>query len=484
MPFTVDIDIANRACQHMGVRQISPTLGFNEDSLQANELGECYDKLRVAELRRALWRYSVRRAVLRPVSVNTMLLKPPLWSSTTTYFPGAIVTLEDGTLWFSTTQGNIANPPAGSAAWDGYFGAMTADPFDSDEGYQAGDVVFTVPANGVPSVFLSLENGNSDDPATATEWSLLSSAGATQYYFKDQVVSHSGTSYQSLIDLNTGNTPGLAAAIWAVATTYAAAAQVTGSNGVIYTSLAAGNVGHDPVSSPTYWEASGLSSPAAWAGGTTYGIGDQVVASDGIIYASATAANAGNDPSRGQSATNWTNTGAYAPWTTTITNGTGGSMKWAKIDVALEKLTFAYPVGSGPVEQSETRNVFHLPAGYLRQAPQTPKAGGVSFLGGPSGASYSDWEYEGDYIITRDARAIMFRFGANIRSVTAMDPLFCEGLAARCGLECVERVTQSNAKYQKIAAAYQKFMGDARQVNAIELGPVEAPEDDFIACRI
>lgn len=477
MAFTIDIDVANRACQHMGVRKIDPTVGFNEDSVQASEIGDCYDKLRVAELRRQLWRYSIRRAVLRAIGVNTMILKPAMWSSSTLYFPGAIVSTEDGMLWFSTQPNNQGNAPAATASWDGYFGTVTCDLFSSAEGYQAGDIVYTLPSNGVPKVYLSLVNGNSDDPEEASAWA------ATDFYFKNQVIDYNGTQYQSLIDLNRGNTPGLTAAIWASGTTYAADAQVTGSDGVIYTSLSAGNVGHDPVSSSTYWEAAGLSTPADWDGSSSYDTGDQVVGSDGIIYASAIDSNSGNDPSRGQSPASWTDTGARSPWTATITNGTG-SLKWSKLLVDLEKLTFAYPIGSGPVENSTTKNVYHLPAGYLREAPQTPKAGSTSFLGAPCGAQYSDWEYEGDYFTTSESRAIMFRFGANITNVRAMDPMFCEGLGARIALECVERVTQSNTKYATIAAAYQKFMGEARIVDAIERGPTEPPEDDFIACRI
>ena len=477
--FSTYIDIANRACQHMGVRQIDLMQGFNEDSLQAFEIGQCFDKLRLAELRRNLWRFSTRRAVLRPVGLNTMILKPPLWSQYTTYFPGAIVSTVDGALWFTTTPGNIGNPPNGSEAWDGYFGAMTADPLMSGTAYYAGDLAYTVAPNGIPSVYLSLVNGNSDVPGTPTPWV------ATQYFFNGQVVINNGTLYQSLIDLNFNNIPGFAPALYVGATTYAAGAQVTASDAVTYTSLVAGNTGHNPANgaNPTYWQVGGLSNPAAWVNTTSYAAGAQVIASDGIIYSS-NSTNTGHSPANGVNPTYWTSTGAFAPWTTTITNGIGGSLKWALISVALEKLTFAYPIGCGPAEESGTRNVYHLPSGFLREAPQNPNAGAVTFLGGPSGNQISDWEFESDYLITRDNTPITFRFGADIRGVQNMDPMFCEGLGARIGLECVERVTQSTGKFSTILATYKAFMGDARAVNGIETGPVEAPEDDFISCRI
>jgi hypothetical protein len=65
-----------------------------------------------------------------------------------------------------------------------------------------------------------------------------------------------------------------------------------------------------------------------------------------------------------------------------------------------------------------------------------------------------------------------------------MDPMFCEGLAARIGLEICEEVTQSGEKLKTIASEYKLFMSEAREINGIEVGPVESPEDDYIVCRI
>ena len=64
-----------------------------------------------------------------------------------------------------------------------------------------------------------------------------------------------------------------------------------------------------------------------------------------------------------------------------------------------------------------------------------------------------------------------------------MDDLFCEGLAAKMGLEGCEEITQSTAKMQAVASKYNKYMNDARRANAIETGPIEPPEDDLIQCR-
>ena len=130
------------------------------------------------------------------------------------------------------------------------------------------------------------------------------------------------------------------------------------------------------------------------------------------------------------------------------------------------------------------KNAFMLPNGYLREAPQDPKRGSVSFLGAPTGRMYEDWIIDGQYLISNSSDPIKLRFVADVQQVAKMDDMFCEGLAARIGLEVVETLTQSGAKKQQIEADYGKFMMEARMVNGIEEDSVEPPEDDFITCRI
>ena len=46
-----------------------------------------------------------------------------------------------------------------------------------------------------------------------------------------------------------------------------------------------------------------------------------------------------------------------------------------------------------------------------------------------------------------------------------------------------ERVTQAPEKKSSLAQDYAMVMGDARTVNAIEQGPVEAPLERYVAVR-
>ncbi len=408
--------------------------GFSEASKGAREVSFCYGKVRQAELRRNVWTFACRRAILRAIDTTTMLLDAGLWSQAVTYFVGSITADQNGGLWISRIRNNLNNDPLlYGSAWEPYFGPLTASLYASGQAYYAGELVYTFAGDGTNRVYLSREDANADNPATATPYS------ATVTYYQNEIVTYLSVPYMSLIDLNAGNTPTLSAAAWNVGTTYGAAATVVGSDGYQYTSVGAGNLGNDPVT-------------------------------DGGV--------------------NWTNTGVLAAWTTVFTAGTG-SDKWLQIGgaefpmgVGLTTMDIIYPLGTGPSTQAITRNIFKLPAGFLREASQNPKAGVTTWLGAPLGITYNDWVLENGFLLTSDSGPIPYRFGADVTDVTRLDPMFCEGLAARVALEVCEPVTQSTAKLGAIAKIYDEWMSAARMVNAIEQGAEQAPDDDFVTVRL
>jgi hypothetical protein len=434
IPFRTPVDIGQRAAQHVGSPLMNPALGFNDTSVTAAaQISSCYDKLRQSELKRNSWVFSIKEAMLRAIDSNTMLIVPSLWSPLTTYFRGSIVADQSNNYWRSTIQSNLGNDPLLTTLWEPYFGTLTAALYDASgtTAYSAGEVVYTTAGTGTALVYLSLIPGNSDVPGTATPYS------ATTTYFKDQVVTFASVAYLSLIDFNLNNEPDLAPPLFNIATTYAAGNKVGGSDGIIYQSVGSGNVGHDPTL-------------------------------DGGVH--------------------WTNTGVLNPWTTVFTGGTG-SLNWLLIGgtgspsgVALTTLNIQYPLGSGPSWQTSSRNAFKLPAGFLRAGYQNPK-GTTTWLGGPSGNTFSDWDFESGYLISADSGPIRFRFGADVVDVSLMDAMFCEGLGTRIAFEICPSVAQSTAKQQTIAAAYKEFMGEARITNAIEVGYQDSPDDDMITCR-
>jgi hypothetical protein len=258
-----------------------------------------------------------------------------------------------------------------------------------------------------------------------------------------------------------------------------------------------------------------LLSPAAWASGTTYAAG-AVVLSGGQLWESTAAGNLAQTP--GLDASAWEIYAgpmainvpvvsglvldtSYFSGELVLGNGSNDTTtvyrsltnqnddipptaNWLSLGAVSAVLSILYPVGAGPSNQSDTRNVFLKPNGFLRAAPQDPKQGNISFLGAPGGNSPDDWAFEDDFIVSANTEVFVFRFTRSVTKVPTFDPMFCEGLAARIGLEICEELTQSAEKLQTIGSQYKLFMNEAREVNGIEVGPVESPEDDWIVCRI
>lgn len=583
-PFSTSVDIANRALQHCGASRIT---SFTDGSRNASEVAFVYDKVRVAELRRNVWRFAIRKAILRPVDITTMLLVPAAFNPANSYIFGSIVSYA-GLVYFAAEP--TSSVPGTDQTWEQYFGPLTMSqwnppgtsfsppysPFGEPlystpvTAYFAGELVYTpsgVTGDTSVSVYMSLQNGNSDTPTVIPAWI------STVTYNTGATVTYSDSTYQSIIDLNLDNTPGpatgwvplaantwtpltiyglnayayynsilyqsgvtnnignvpplsgggapsadwifvVAASTWVNSTTYANSDAVM-YDGTLYQSIASGNTGNEPDTSPTFWTVV-LAIPT-WSSSTTYASGDYVFWANAGIYQSAINGNLNNPPT----ASSWTQvTPALWDVATTYSTGTVVSFaeglysstedsntgnvpttgweavpadqvdqmqgqNWLKLDAGYKALTLVYPLGTGPLSQQNTRNVFRLPNGFLRKAPEDPKAGATSWLGSPMGQLfYDDWLFEGDYITSSTPTPLMIRFVADIADVTEMDPMFCEGLGARIGIEVVEILTQSEAKLAAIGAAYREFMAEARTVNGIETGAEMPPLDDWLACRI
>lgn len=245
-----------------------------------------------------------------------------------------------------------------------------------------------------------------------------------------------------------------------------------------------------------------LLAPAAYVGATAYSAG--AVVSYANTYWEALKATTGETPGTGSSWEIYSGPLTIQPYdaNTSYVSGelvlegglvyrslissnvdTPPTSNWLSLGAVSTALNILYPLGAGPLSQTETRNVFRLPNGFLKLAPQDPKAGSSSFLGAPSNLQYDDYDLEGDYIVARTTDTMRLRFIADVTLVPSFDPMFCEGLGARIGLEVCERLTQSTDKLATIGQAYNKFMSEARIINAIETGAVEPPLDDYLSCR-
>lgn len=182
-PFLTNVDIGNRALQHLGARQIA---SFAEVSKAANEVAFCYDKLRVAELQRSTWRFATRRVNLRAVTATASYrFIPIVYSAATTYAAGVVVKDATGVYWISNVAGNLANTPGGAttagypAYWNQYFGPTVANLWDAAVTYDAGEVVYKT---GSPRAYsISSTNTNlNHDPASGAPWVSLLTVTADQ----------------------------------------------------------------------------------------------------------------------------------------------------------------------------------------------------------------------------------------------------------------------------------------------------------------
>lgn len=209
-----------------------------------------------------------------------------------------------------------------------------------------------------------------------------------------------------------------------------------------------------------------------WVDSTNYTAG-QVVSFSGTNYQSLVNFNANNQPPSSQ-------------WTTTITSPLVSNSWETMTGSSLAPLNIIYPVNTGPINDTATRNVFVLPSGFLRMAHPDPKANQYSWLGGPQPYQAPDWVLEGSYLISALPHPINFRFIADTQNVVGFDPLFAEGLAMRLAVQLAPRLADADTIGVVINAAtraYAAAISQARTVNGIEIGAQTPPESPLITCR-
>ena len=99
-----------------------------------------------------------------------------------------------------------------------------------------------------------------------------------------------------------------------------------------------------------------------------------------------------------------------------------------------------------------------------------------------------DWKVENHLgepaILTNDGDTLQLRYVAKITDPTIFDALFVDSLACRIAWQLCERITQSNSKKQLIYEEYRISIQEAKKMNAIEIGHLIAPQDEWISGRL
>lgn len=245
----------------------------------------------------------------------------------------------------------------------------------------------------------------------------------------------------------------------------------------------------------------------AYSAATTYAAGDVVKDSAGYLWLSTAAGNIANTPGAGGVNTPWTayfgplvaqlhdvavqyfpgdvvyiSTVVYICVAPSLNHAPPNATYWHVMAGTTAAVTVQLsPLGYSP-DGTTVRNIYRIPANFIRIAPQDPKFPAGIRQNVTAGMQYNDWEFEAHYLFTADAAPIVMRFVADQADVTTMDDLFCEVWAARMAMELCEPLTQSAGKMQEVSAEYVRYMTDALTIDAIEAGTTE--EDPRIAASL
>jgi len=235
---------------------------------------------------------------------------------------------------------------------------------------------------------------------------------------------------------------------------------------------------------------------------TTYAAGDVVADTVGFLWISLRGTNIGNTPGLAEVipfwtsyfgptiAQVWTTAVAYFPGDMVYVTGTPNVIYicvaanttqtppnasfWHVVAGAVSSaLVQLSPLGVNPPTGATTRNLYRLPANYIRLAPQDPKAAANVRQSTLAGMMFNDWEIENGYLFTADVSPIIFRFVADLSDVPSMDPMFCEAWAARVSVEACVTLTQSVEKLNTAIGHYERQITMAKMLNAIEEGSTE-----------
>jgi len=480
MPYQTPLDIANRACNHLGPLKIG---SFQELSQAAININSCYDDLRLAELSRHTWMFSLRKARVRPISLSAQTWVPPTYVAATAYTVGQVVMYAGGTYANSANYPWILQVPTAtglqpdiSPQWSHYFGSLVVDVFNSGATYAAGEVVL------VPE-----------------QWK------TGQAYAASTIVLYQGVFYVSLANVNTSQNPLTTIGQWWAVYVPPAAQTVSTATGPTLT-------------------------VSVYASGTTYAVGALVtyLASDGnnYTYISVASANTGNEPDTSPTkwsvwgnATNQNQNSPYGPfvWTAfnggvTIwmslanNNGSGSATvpatipdslnpNWTSVGGSITNLTVLWPLGTGPYQPYITppsRNLYPLPFGWLRPAIHFAKDSAHPWLGamygpieGPDDYTYYGSHYFSDegVLWSQQNPFIDLTFVADIADVTIMPPQFCESLAIRIADDLDIPLT-GGVNAQKLERAYKRITGEAMRIDSVVQGSPTQPIEEFIRVRI
>lgn len=94
-----------------------------------------------------------------------------------------------------------------------------------------------------------------------------------------------------------------------------------------------------------------------------------------------------------------------------------------------------------------------------------------------------DWLVEGRKILSDDAAPLDLVYIKDVTDPNTMDALFRRALALEMALQMCEALTQSNSKWDRVAAEKIIVLSDARRTNALERTAERMEDDTWITVR-
>lgn len=129
-------------------------------------------------------------------------------------------------------------------------------------------------------------------------------------------------------------------------------------------------------------------------------------------------------------------------------------------------------------------NYYPLPGDFLMLAPGDQASGWQTGGAVTSAPERHDWQIEGNQIASDESSPLQIRYISSDILESLFDVSFAEALSAALALSTVEELTNSNSKNQYLASLYDATIKMARQRNAFENQPTQAPLDTWITARL
>lgn len=93
------------------------------------------------------------------------------------------------------------------------------------------------------------------------------------------------------------------------------------------------------------------------------------------------------------------------------------------------------------------------------------------------------WSIEGRRLLTDMSAPLSIRYVSRVTDTSQFDALFVDALACRLAMEACEALTQSDTKFQRLAAMRKESLDQALRVDAIENPPDELPDGTWLESR-